>query len=160
RVARAGASAGSVEDFAPGIEAAFPKAFEECEYQVQANGALPDFVRGTYYFNGPARFGSGDLTYRHWLDGAGKVASLRFANGVSQFKQRYSHSLKFEEQGAIANPLFSTIGIAFARSQLNRVNNRLESPVKVSVYPSKERLPAFGEQGLPWDLDPDTLENR
>jgi hypothetical protein len=34
----------------------------------------------------------------------------------------------------------------------------LASPVNVSVYPVAGRLLAFGEQGLPWELDPVTLE--
>jgi carotenoid cleavage dioxygenase-like enzyme len=36
----------------------------------------------------------------------------------------------------------------------------LESPVNVSVYPYAGTLLAFGEQGLPWELDPVTLETR
>ena len=36
----------------------------------------------------------------------------------------------------------------------------LESPVNVSVYPYSGTLLAFGEQGLPWELDPVTLETR
>src|SRR5262249_5235953 len=84
----------------------------------------------------------------------------RFANGAIHLKQRYIRSRKFEEEGALGEPLFRTFGTAFAGSRLNRVNNGLESPVNVSVYPFKERLLAFGEQGLPWELDPDTLETR
>jgi all-trans-8'-apo-beta-carotenal 15,15'-oxygenase len=34
----------------------------------------------------------------------------------------------------------------------------LASPVNVSVYPFAGKLLAFGEQGLPWELDPETLE--
>ncbi len=36
----------------------------------------------------------------------------------------------------------------------------LESPVNVSVYPYRNSLLAFGEQGLPWELDPISLETR
>jgi carotenoid cleavage dioxygenase-like enzyme len=36
----------------------------------------------------------------------------------------------------------------------------LESPVNVSVYPYHKSLLAFGEQGLPYELDPLTLETR
>src|SRR5689334_12292983 len=51
-----------LEDFAPGIEAAFPHEFQECDCLLEATGGpFPDFVRGTYYLNGPARFGLGDL---------------------------------------------------------------------------------------------------
>jgi len=35
-----------------------------------------------------------------------------------------------------------------------------KSPLNVSIYPFGDRLLAFGEQGLPWELDPETLETR
>jgi carotenoid cleavage dioxygenase-like enzyme len=43
---------------------------------------------------------------------------------------------------------------------LNLLNNGIESPVNVSVYRLGADLLAFGEQGLPWILDPHTLETR
>ncbi len=36
----------------------------------------------------------------------------------------------------------------------------LESPVNVSAYAFQRRLLAFGEQGLPWEIDPETLETK
>jgi len=155
-----GARAVVVEDFAPGLERAFPAEFAECDSVLHATGCLPDFVRGTYYLNGPARFGRGDLVYQHWLDGDGMVCALRFAKDGIHFKQRYVRSRKLEEEQSSGEPLFRTFGTAFPGSRLNRVNNALESPVNVSVYPFEKRLLAFGEQGLPWELDPDTLETR
>src|SRR5215831_7110498 len=57
-------------DFAPGIDAAFPNEFPEGDRQVRCiEGEIPSFVRGVYYLNGPARFGSGDFRYKNWLDG-------------------------------------------------------------------------------------------
>jgi all-trans-8'-apo-beta-carotenal 15,15'-oxygenase len=157
---RDGEPATAVQDFAPGIEGAFPNEFEECDCRLQASGTVPDFVRGTYYLNGPARFGSGDIAYRHWLDGDGMVCSLRFSEDALHLKQRYIRSRKFEEERIAGRPLFRTFGTSFPGSRPNRVNNALESPVNVSVYPFEGKLLAFGEQGLPWELDPDTLETR
>lgn len=151
----------SITDFAPGIEEAFPSRFEECDGRVECiAGQVPEFVRGTYYLNGPGRFRVGSVSYQHWLDGDGMVASLRFgANGI-HFKNRYVRSTKFVREQEAGRALFRTFGTSFQGSRLNRVNNGLESPVNVSVYPFADHLLAFGEQGLPWELDPQTLETK
>ena len=47
----------------------------------EVSGRLPDWLRGTCYWNGPGRFRRGDLRYRHWLDGDGMVTALRFDGG-------------------------------------------------------------------------------
>src|SRR5882672_5009873 len=38
-------------------------------------GDIPEFVRGTYYLNGPAGFARPNFDYSHWLDGDGIVSS-------------------------------------------------------------------------------------
>lgn len=150
-----------VADFAPGIEAAFPNQFEEHDCPLECvEGWVPDFVRGAYYLNGPGRFRLDHLSYKHWLDGDGMVTRLRFdAQGV-HLKNRYIRSTKFVSEQEAGRPLFRTFGTSFHESRLNRVNNGLESPVNVSVYPFGERLLAFGEQGLPWELDLEGLDTR
>ena len=148
-------------DFAPGIEHAFPSSFAEQDCILEAVGkTIPDFVRGTYYLNGPAHFGTGDFSWRHWLDGDGMVSALHFGKDSIRLRSRYVRSRKFENERSAGRPLFRTFGTCFAGSQLNRANNSLESPVNVSIYPFGGRLLAFGEQGLPWELDSETLETR
>ncbi|HEY6968112.1 MAG TPA: carotenoid oxygenase family protein [Candidatus Angelobacter sp.] len=152
---------GKTDDFAPGIEAAFPHEFQECDCAVESTGnPLPDFLRGTYYLNGPARFGFGDLIYQHWLDGDGMICALCFEKNLIRLRSRYIRCRKFEDERIAGRPLYRTFGTSFTRSRLNRVNNGLESPVNVSVYSLDGRLLALGEQGLPWELDPKTLETR
>lgn len=149
------------EDFAPGIEHAFPASFAEQNCVLETIGQpLPDFIRGTYYLNGPAHFQSGDFSWRHWLDGDGMVSTLHFGKDSIHLRSRYVRSRKFKEEQNAGHPLFRTFGTSFPGSQLNRAQNGLESPVNVSVYPFAGRLLAFGEQGLPWELNPRTLETR
>jgi len=148
-------------DFAPGIEAAFPREFQEgCRAVRCVEGKIPDFVRGTYYLNGPARFGLGDLSYKHWLDGDGMVCALQFGGEEMWLTNRYVCSTKHQTERQAGHPLFRTFGTNFPGSRLNRVNNGTESPVNVSVYRFGCQLLAFGEQGLPWELDLKTLETR
>ena len=156
-----GTIAPEIPDFAPGIESAFPQRFSEHDCLAESTGEpVPDFIKGTYYLNGPARFGFGDLAYKHWLDGDGMVASLHFRKDEMRFRSRYVRSRKLVYEEAAGGPLFRTFGTSFPGSRLNSAGNGLESPVNVSVYSFNDRLLAFGEQGLPWELDPETLETR
>ena len=146
------------EDFAPGIERAFSFTPQEQSYAVdQIEGDVPSFIRGTYYLNGPARFVRGGFRYRHWLDGDGMVCRLRFDTGLVHFANRFVRSEKLTVEEEAGQPIFRTFGTAF-RSDRLKGGIALESPVNVSVYSYNGSLLAFGEQGLPWELDPVTLE--
>ncbi|HXO18901.1 MAG TPA: carotenoid oxygenase family protein, partial [Thermoanaerobaculia bacterium] len=99
-------------DLAPGLERAFALVPEERSYRLRGiEGRLPDFVRGTYYLNGPARFRRGDLHYRHWLDGDGMVTALRFAgDGRVHFANRFVRSAKWTAEEEAGRALFRTFG--------------------------------------------------
>jgi carotenoid cleavage dioxygenase-like enzyme len=67
-------------DFAPEIEAAFFREIPETSEDVRRiDGEIPDYVRGAYYLNGPARLDFAGQRYANWLDGDGMVCSLRFS---------------------------------------------------------------------------------
>ena len=122
-------------------------------------GAVPPYLRGTYYLNGPARFRRGAARWRHWLDGDGMVTALTLTDGAARFRNRFVRSDKMRAEEEAGRPLFRAFGTAFEGDRLER-GIGLESPVNVSVFPVGGRLLAFGEQGLPWELDPDTLATR
>ena len=149
-----------MNDYAPLIEKAFSLDATEQSYDVEdIEGEIPDFIDGTYYLNGPARFSRGELRYRHWLDGDGMIRSLWFGGGAVHFTNRFVRTHKFVAEEAAGRPIFRTFGTAFAGDQLLK-NIAIASPVNVSVYTYSGTLLAFGEQGLPWELDPVTLETR
>jgi len=150
-------------DLAPGLERAFAEAPAERDVRLTVEGRLPRYLRGSYYANGPARFRRGELAYRHWLDGDGMVAALQVTGGSSapeiRFVARFVRSAKWEAEEAAGAPLFRAFGTGFPGDRLVR-GVALESPVNVSAFPYRGALLAFGEQGLPWELDPLTLETR
>jgi all-trans-8'-apo-beta-carotenal 15,15'-oxygenase len=149
-----------MEDYAPFIERAF--SFTPCEqsYVVEEiEGEIPAFIRGTYYLNGPARFSRGELNYRNWLDGDGMVCALRFGGQWVHFVSRFVRGAKFVAEEKAGRPIFRTFGTNFETDRLKR-GIALESPLNVSVYPYQNSVLAFGEQGLPFELDPLTLEPR
>lgn len=153
-------------DFAPGIERAFALEVENGSSQLERPDGLPDWLRGTAYWNGPGNFrgaGAGDtaaeLRYRHWLDGDGLVLAIHLGDGDRvRVTQRFVESRKRAAEAQAGAPLFRAFGTRFPGDRLERVG--IASPVNVSVYPWAGRLLAFGEQGLPWELDPATLETR
>ena len=141
------------------VERAFTLRFSERSYEIRdIEGDVPEFVRGDYYSNGPSRHAIGPLRYRHLLDGDGMVRSLRFEDGRILFKNRFVRSRKFCEEEEAGAALFRTFGTRFPGDRLNQHGVGIESPVNVSVWRFADRLLAFGEQGLPWELDPVTLE--
>lgn len=153
-------SSNSPVDWAPGLERAFEAPPLEREHvPCVVQGRVPDFVRGRYYLNGPARFERGGQRYRHWLDGDGCVVSVAFDAAGAHVSARFVRSDKWRDEQAAGQPLYRAFGTAFADDRLLH-GVALASPANVSVLPFAGRVLAFGEQGLPWDLDPVSLETR
>src|SRR6185295_18706175 len=149
-----------MQDYAPLIERAFSFTPSEHSYVIDdIEGEIPEFIRGTYYMNGPARFSRGSLRYNHWLDGDGMVCALRFEDRRVEFTSRFIQSAKHAAEEEAGRPLFRAFGTEFESDRLKR-GVMLESPINVSVYPYAGTLLAFGEQGLPIELDSVTLETR
>jgi all-trans-8'-apo-beta-carotenal 15,15'-oxygenase len=145
-------------DYAPGIEKVFSlRPSEESYFVEDIDGRIPAYISGSYYLNGPALFSRGDFRYRHWLDGDGMVYRLRLNNDRIHFANRFVRTKKFTVEESSRRPVFRTFGTAFTGDALKR-SIALESPANVSVYSFHKSLLAFGEQSLPWELDPNTLE--
>ena len=149
-----------MRDLAPWLERAFALDPDELTTaDTVVAGELPGWLQGTYYLNGPARFVRGDVVYRHWLDGDGMVSALRFDGRHALYTNRFVRTPKFLAEEEAGRPIFRTFGTTFAADRLKR-GIATESPVNVSVYTFGRTLLAFGEQSLPIELDPETLETR
>ena len=152
--------ASTIKDLAPGLERCFLFDAVEASYEINGiSGEVPPWLRGTYYVNGPARFERGGLLYKHWLDGDGMVCALEFSETGVRFTSRFVETPKLRHEQQAARALFRTFGTAFPGNRLRR-GLMLEPPVNVSVYRWADRLLAFGEQTLPYKLDPATLATR
>src|SRR5215813_4215694 len=104
----------SVDDHAPQLEQLFSLNPLELSYSIEEiTGEVPDFLRGTYYLNGPARFARAGLQYHHWLDGDGMVCALRFERGRVCFTNRFVISDKFVAEETAGHAIFRTFGTAF-----------------------------------------------
>lgn len=148
-----------MNDQAPLLERLFDFLPVEGSYPIEPEGTVPAYLNGSYYLNGPCRFQNGEVVYRHWLDGDGMVSALHFEGGRVSFVNRFVRGKKWCDEEAAGKALYRTFGTRFPGDLLKR-GIGLESPMNVSAYWWSGKLLAFGEQGLPWELDPKTLESR
>ena len=150
-------------DHAPLLERAFADEPFEGELAVErVEGELPGGLAGTYLLAGPARFTAGGVRYANWLDGDGMVVAASFGNGNGRgprVRQRFVATSKLTAERAAGKALFRTFGTRFDGDRLVH-GVAVASPVNLSAWPFAGRLLAFGEQGQPWQLDPETLETR
>jgi carotenoid cleavage dioxygenase-like enzyme len=149
-----------VVDLAPNLEKCFFFDATPASYEITGvSGRIPEWLRGTYYVNGPARFERAGRRYKHWLDGDGMVRRLHFgADGVT-FTARFVDTPKLRDEEAAGEFLYRGFGTSWPGDRLRR-NVMLEGPANVSVYPYNGVLLAFAEQSIPFELDPVTLETR
>lgn len=147
-------------DLAPFLERAFLFDAVEDSFEVtEIRGKIPSWLRGTYYINGPARFERKGLRYTHWLDGDGQVCALHFGDRSIRFTNRFVQTLKLREENAGGHAIYRAFGTRFPGDKLRR-GLMLEPPNNVSAYPFAGTLLAFGEQAMPYALDPATLETK
>lgn len=149
-----------VRDLAPGLERLFESPVEEAAYPVApCRGAIPAWLRGDYYVNGPASFHAGDLRYQHWLDGDGMVVALRLDGDECRFRSRFVVSKKRRDEQQEGRAIYRAFGTRFEGDRLRR-GMMLQPPVNVSVLPFAGALLALGEHSLPVEMDPVTLATR
>ena len=147
-------------DLSPGMERLFDiEVTEQQGFLESIQGRIPEFVRGTYYLAGPSRFKVGSVHYRHWLDGDGTATRLHFSDRGVHLTHRFVHSTKWLQERDEGAALYRTFGTSFEGDRLKR-GIGLESPANVSLFRFGPHLLASGEQGLPFALDPVTLETR
>lgn len=148
------------QDWAPRLEDVFPAESWEGSAKIKGiTGTIPKWLRGSYYMNGPARFARDGVHYKHWLDGDGMIRALHFRDDGVEFAARFVESNKLKDEKAAGKFLYRGFGTTFPGDQL-RHKLMLEPPINVSVYAAMGRLLALGEQALPYELDPMTLETR
>jgi all-trans-8'-apo-beta-carotenal 15,15'-oxygenase len=144
-------------DFAPELDALFNRHVDETSYEVtRIEGAIPDYVQGSLYLNGPARFHCHEVRYRNWLDGDGMVCALHFRGDRIELLQRFVQGRKFAREAERGEAIYRAFGTAFPGDRLKK-GIGTESPYNVSVIHYRDKLLAFGEQSLPMELDPVTL---
>jgi hypothetical protein len=156
------------------------------EYEItQVEGVVPEDLVGTLYRNGPGLFGRGLERSQHVLDADGLVYSITFPPGDNErtftFRSRFVETNEFKEEREADRFLYrSTFGTGPAaffdnapknglngepprRSVLSRVIGMggkldVKNSANTQVISFGGKVLALFEAGLPYALDPETLE--
>lgn len=136
-------------------EAGYANASREELGRVVCVDGLPAELRGTYFRNGPTRFVVGSCRVLHPFDADGMVTAITLSgDGRALVRYRYVRTKAFVDESAEGRLIFSgTFGNPrpiWRGLPANRANT--------NVLPVDGRVLALWEQGLPYELDPTSLE--
>lgn len=127
---------------------------------LRIEGTLPPELRGTLYRNGPALFEAQGTPYRHWLDGDGAISAARFdGRGGATGAVRVTVTRELAEEREAGRMLY---GSGFTKGPIwrKRLFGGGKNGTNVHVLAWQERVFAMPENGLPIEIDPDTLATK
>lgn len=131
---------------------------EEHDYFPEIQGEIPAELKGTLYRNGPGRFELGGARKRHLLDGDGMIQAFDFSQGRVRYRNRFVRTRKFQAEQNAGRFVMPTWTTRAPGGMVRNVGNKIRSQAGVTVTLKNGCLYAFDEVGLPYGLDPDTLE--
>ncbi|MDZ7731556.1 MAG: carotenoid oxygenase family protein [Natrialbaceae archaeon] len=133
------------------------------DLELEVEGTIPDWLRGTLLRNGPGKFDYEDQSVNHWFDGHAMLHRFQLtADGVS-YSNRMLESdahTSAEEEGALTYSEFATDP---CRDRFERVFVMFTGPditdnAAVSIDRHADRFIAMTETPIPVEFDPETLE--
>lgn len=125
---------------------------------LRVEGRLPEGLRGTLYRNGPGLFELFGHRYRHWFDGDGLIAAVRFDERGAHGAVRLLETAGLMEERRRGKAYFGTYGTPgpgpFSPVRMFRtMKGSGKNPANTSVLAWNERLFALCEAGKPFELD-------
>jgi carotenoid cleavage dioxygenase len=135
-----------------------PRRIEADIQDLEVEGRLPAALEGSFYRCGP------DPRYPPLLgddiniNGDGLVTMFRMSAGHVDFRSRYVRTEKFQLEGAARRALFGAYRNPYTDDP--SVSGRDRTTANTSAVFHAGRLFALKEDGLPHELDPDTLATR
>ena len=125
---------------------------------LEVEGDIPAGLEGTYYrcgpdFRFPPRLGD-DINH----NGDGVVSAFSFEHGRAHFAMRFVRTEKFQAEDAAGRGLIGLYRNPFTDDPLLAGKDRTLANTNVVLHAG--RLLAMKEDGLPYELDPQTLETR
>jgi all-trans-8'-apo-beta-carotenal 15,15'-oxygenase len=132
---------------------------EEFSYRADCiEGAVPDWLRGTFFRNGPGRLDVGGEKFGHWFDGDGLICKFSFrADGV-HFANRFVRTPKFLRETALNRIDCRGFGTQRPGGLLANFLRPPANPANTSIVWHGGHLLALNEGGHPFALNPDSLE--
>lgn len=125
-------------------------------------GKLPKGLDGVLYKAGPAKFGRNQQSYSHWLEGDGAVLRLEFCEEHQEvkFSCRYVATETFQKEEKAGRILTrGTFGTS-KQDGWNAFDTQLKNPANTNAVRVGNCVLAMSEVGLPYQMDPFTLETK
>lgn len=135
---------------------AAPSRIEGDVHDLEVIGTIPQELNGAYFRNSADHCYPPLLGRDIFLNGDGMVHRVRFENGHADLKTRYVRTRKFEHERRARRALFGAYRNPF--TDLPEVAGVDNNTANTSVLWHHGKLYALKESGLPYELDPDTLE--
>jgi all-trans-8'-apo-beta-carotenal 15,15'-oxygenase len=122
-------------------------------------GELPGELCGTLYRNGPMLFEAQGTPYVNWLDGDGGIAAVRLRDGRAEGAVRVTVTRALAEERAAGRMIYSS-GFTVGPVWHKRLFGGGKNGTNVHVLHWRGRVFAMPENGLPHEIDPETLETK
>jgi carotenoid cleavage dioxygenase len=127
-------------------------------------GKIPEDIEGAYLRNGPNPIYRTDP--HHWFDGDGMIHEVRIEGGKASYRNRFIQTHGFQNEKRSKRKLYPGLEELFQLKNIRTLmgNALLESlPVKDGshtdvIYFQKKLISLFWLSGVPYELDPKTLE--
>lgn len=120
-------------------------------------GAVPESLRGTYLRNGPDQRFEPRGRY-HPFDGDGMLHGFRFEGGRVSYRNRWIRTARFELESKHGRALFG--GLADMTATDPVAGHTSLNPANINVIRHAGRTLALWEAGLPYEVDPISLETK
>lgn len=122
-------------------------------------GAVPPEINGVLYRNGPGRLERNGHRYGHLFDGDGHLVRLAFDAGQVRYTNRFVRTRGLVAEEAAGRLLYRGLGTNRPGGLLaNALRMSIKNIANTHVIPYARGLLALWEGGLPYRIDPATLE--
>lgn len=121
-------------------------------------GTIPPQIDGTFYRVMPDTVWAPRCEDDIFINGDGAIDAVRIRDGHADFKQRYVRSQKFLIERAARKALFGQWRNIWTDDPRVRHIDHASGNTHVILY--DKQLLAMKEDGLPYAMDPDTLETK
>jgi len=134
---------------------------EEYNYEATVEGRIPQGLQGTLYRNGPGLFERAGFRKRCILDGDGMLQAFRIVDGRVHYQNKFVQTEKYVHESQAGKYIYATWSTQAPGGVLgNFLGSRVRSQAGVTAIVRDNRLYAFDDFSLPYQLDPDTLDTR
>ena len=118
-------------------------------------GKVPTDLNGLYVRNGPNAFYPPDWRY-HAYDGDGMLHAVKFTNGRVSYRNRWVQTRALQEERAAGHSLWKGLKESM---RADRPDEPLKNTSNTDVkYHAGRLISMWYRSGMPYALDPDTLE--